>query len=342
VAECVVDLLEAVQIHEQQPDEVIPSARGGQGPGELVLEEAAVREARETVVVGEKTDLLLRAHLLADVLDRPRYPSPLPQPVGHDLALLVNVAHGSIRQEQAVLDTETLGYVEGGLHLLAHGDAFVEVNGAPEEPVGRLSGAGFDAEDAEGLVGPPHLVRLGVPLPAAQARDALGVGQGAPASVELVEQLARAQQVAHAMHEERAVDGFGHEIRGAQLVGPVHRVWIVCSGHYEDRYGPRVAPPDLLAHGEPVHRGHPDVQDQQAGPIALEAGEGLLAAHRLEDGVALRLEGVAHDGAHQAIVVRHQDERTAAPTREVRQTSSLLDGRTRVSPSDHRKVRWAH
>ena len=69
VAEAVVDGLEVVEVDVQQRDRMAAAPGAREAEREVLVEQRAVRQLRERVVVGEERDLLLRAAPLGDVAE---------------------------------------------------------------------------------------------------------------------------------------------------------------------------------------------------------------------------------------------------------------------------------
>jgi hypothetical protein len=184
------------------------------------------------------------------------------------------------------------------------------MDAGPEALVADLDLSGVDPQDPEHLVGPFHLVRLGVPVPAADARDALRVRQRGLAVLDPVEVAALPDEIANAVHQERPVDRLGHEVGRADIVRAVDRLPVEARRRDQDRSRVRsVAVAQDAAHLEAVHSRHLDIEHQQIRALLLEARERGRAVGGLRHQEALRLERLAREGADQAIVVDHQDLR---------------------------------
>jgi hypothetical protein len=69
VTEGIVDDLEAIEIEEEHGQARAFALRVRQRHGEAVLEQQAVRQIRQRVVIGEMLDLLLGVRALGDVAD---------------------------------------------------------------------------------------------------------------------------------------------------------------------------------------------------------------------------------------------------------------------------------
>ena len=70
VAERVVDVLEAIEVEEQHGRLQTAALRQRDGLGEVLLQEHAVGQPGERVVVGEPPDLFLRRARCRDVVER--------------------------------------------------------------------------------------------------------------------------------------------------------------------------------------------------------------------------------------------------------------------------------
>jgi hypothetical protein len=70
VAERVVDLLEVVEVEQRHPDPLVPPARAGECLPKTILEQQAVRQSRQLVVVREPVHTLLSCHPVRHVLNQ--------------------------------------------------------------------------------------------------------------------------------------------------------------------------------------------------------------------------------------------------------------------------------
>jgi hypothetical protein len=117
VAERVVHELEVVEVEEHHADAELVPASARERELEHLLEQDAVRQARELVVVREERDLLLRPLALGDVedhaLDQPRL-APL---VADDERLLAHPQDAAVLVDHPVLVGERL-LVPAGLDVL--------------------------------------------------------------------------------------------------------------------------------------------------------------------------------------------------------------------------------
>jgi len=144
VAERVVDLLELVEVEHRDGDLPARALRLGQRHAEAVVEEIAVRQSRQVVVVGHVEDRFLRAFDVRDVVEQSDRP----------LELLADVEH---LLEKDLIDAPPFPAVERLLEALFQGMAFDQVVQFDGKPGGRLLGrvaasvvgvAGiFDAEE---------------------------------------------------------------------------------------------------------------------------------------------------------------------------------------------------
>jgi hypothetical protein len=183
VAQRVVDALELVEVEEHDRERPAGAPGGLERLRELLVEARAVRKLGQHVVVREPVDLLDRVRALGRVL------------------------HGAEDADGALVLAQRLAEHVQVQHLaLAGAHAQVESHrrlaaGEPDEPaperppvvlvdagensgrVRRHGGRG-DPQQAEHLLGADHPVGLPLPLPAADARDALGARQvlGDPAA----------------------------------------------------------------------------------------------------------------------------------------------------------------
>jgi len=135
----------------------------------------AICQARQAVIVRQVADLFLIEALLGDVLNRAREPATAPSITNDQVALLLNVLHGPVGQQDSVLNriaTHDVEHIAGPILQLV---TVFGVNPLPERRMGHLDLTRLVAQNTMRLFGPTHLVGVGVPLPATNAGEPLGV-----------------------------------------------------------------------------------------------------------------------------------------------------------------------
>jgi hypothetical protein len=186
VPERIVDDLEAVEIEEEDRDQLAAAASGGDGLHQPILEQAAVGQSGKPVVVGEKLDLLLGAFAFGDIEDAARH--------GIDNAGWVTLRLTASQDPPGVavrMDSLQFNFVRN-----AGGQGFVKFDVEPLPALGRkdffLLGKArwrqgrIEAEHPVQLFGPGDVSGLGVKGPAAQPGDALRLVQTSFAPAQLL------------------------------------------------------------------------------------------------------------------------------------------------------------
>ena len=156
VAEGVVDVFEVVEVGDQHRDPVRLGLGAGDDFPEVALEQAAVGQRGEVVVVGELADPVLGVEALGDVGDDAQVAADLTLAFAHD-------GEGQAGREQAAV-AAAHGDL-GGLALGAGGQREHADGGAGERPAGRLFAG---VEDPRGGLADQRVGRV--------AEEALGGG----------------------------------------------------------------------------------------------------------------------------------------------------------------------
>ena len=310
--ERVVDLLEPIEIEKEDREAAFPAPGVLQRQVELFHEQPPVRQERQTVVVGQETDLALDLLAVRDVLRRPEHADGGAVLVENHLGLFMDGTLRSVREDDAEVEAVRT-HVAQSLHhgarhrVLVGGVHALQLRVARRRPVSRV-----DPEQTVHLLRPVQLAGFQVPLPVAEPRESLRLGEPLLALQHLVERAPGAQHVTDAVDEDEDIDRLHAEVGRARLVGLAHRLVVVEAGEHQDRrHVAARQPADRRARLEPVHSGHADVEENQVRLVAREQRHGLRAVHRLDDLEALGQKRFAQEAPHRGVVVRDEDEGAA-------------------------------
>ena len=139
-----------------------------------------------------------------------------------------------------------------------------------------------------------------------------------------------AQHVADAVHQQRPVDRFDDEVRGAGVVGEIDGQRVVESGHHDDRHvEPAGQRADVGAGLVAVAFGHFDIEQRDVGHRARARGHRRIAARDRLHREACALERRAGDVAQQAVIVGHQHSQRQFPAHADLRISLSSCSRTR-------------
>src|SRR5260221_3553216 len=121
--------------------------------------------------------------------------------------------------------------------------------------------------------------------------------------------LARAQDVAHAVAQQRPVDRLGDEVGGPGGERGVDRGEIVEARRHDDGHVTPVAPlPQALAHRDAVDSRHLHIEEQEVGKGSLARGQDRRPVARLHHRETCLFERDASQAARRRLVVGDQDD----------------------------------
>ena len=101
--------------------------------------------------------------------------------------------------------------------------------------------------------------------------------------MQIAQDLAATEQVAHPMTDQPQIERLGNEIRGAGVKRPFDRLRIVHPGHHDDRQfiADRLAQAETNL--EAVETGHVDIQHDDIAGLLHKLAQGIFAIHRLHN-----------------------------------------------------------
>ncbi len=226
MAQGVVDVLEAVQVHEQHRQLVLLAAGPLHLPVQALGEGLAVGQPRQGVEIGQAVHPVLGHLALGDVLDQAQglLRIDVGQPGLEVVGLTVQQGQAEVQARRRTLGA---GIGGGGLDAVGHlGGKTLRQGHARHDPA-------FVLLYRHGAAGIQHQAFR------VQAQQGIrdGVEHGRVARVGLMQglqPLIGAEQVAHPVADEPPVDGLGDEIRGARLEGALHGFQVIHARDHDD------------------------------------------------------------------------------------------------------------
>jgi hypothetical protein len=207
----------------------------------------AVRQVGQAVVVGQELDAVLGRRALGDVLQRAHDADGPALLVVHRLALRVQHARLPARLHEAEVEREG---GRPGQHLVERRPRrrlVAAVHPFEEAGHGRRADGVGHTEQAVHFGRPHHAVFLRIPDPVAEPCDALRLREARLALAQVVHRARDAQQLPHAMPEQRRGRRAGGEVGRAGFEALMHRPGILVRD--EQQHG-RFGHPGLRAQFE--------------------------------------------------------------------------------------------
>ncbi len=271
-----------------------------------------VVEAGHRIVPGQVANLFFLGDAFGNVLGEAFGPDVLLALVEARETALMHVVPDVVFQRAAQAVVEPVGPAHAHLGPLAQQDGAVLAMHAGQQAPFRDRQL-VEADDVEVFPRGADDVAVGIHRPVAETGDLLGIDQRDLAVEQLADGHRRAQQVADAVRQQRNVQRLGDEVGGAAAVGLVDRHLVVEGGEHDDRqvFQAMLAAQDATGF-ETVHAGHQHVEQQQVGNEAFaDHQDGLFGRAGRAHLEFLLGEHRFGDGAHDRLVIDHQDVRLA-------------------------------
>ena len=334
MAERVVDVLEAIEIHEQHGQLLAPLLCPPDFAIDPLQEREPVGQAGQAVDIGQAGHPGLGRLAFGDVARQDDEPGLLPRRRGLARHRQFEPS-GAFGQGQLVVRPAGMAMFMRRLQ-----GRHADVGGRRGQDVGH----GLAEEGRCRGRQQPGMRRPVVHVAAVDVELEQQVGDGVQdrriallGGAQIQQRLLTPKQVTHAVADQGPVDRLGNEVGGAMLVGRLDRSHVVHASHHDDRqqgadFGTQDGA-DLV----PVEIGHVDIEHDQIAGLGTELLQGILAAFghaHIESGLA---QGRTHDQARVAVVVDHQDRapslRHAASTSRSRSCDSARCCSRRVCSS---------
>ena len=151
-------------------------------------------------------------------------------------------------------------------------------------------------------------VGLRIPVPVADASDALRQFQPGFAADQRVQHVIGAKHVSDVVAENRGIDRFGDEVGSAVLVGLSDGLRVIQAG--EDQNGHSFASRKRADSGTgqiSVHIRHHDVENHEIRPDGFKLRQRVFPARRLQDDHAGRFQCVFDEQPGEWIIVGDED-----------------------------------
>ena len=303
----VVDVLETIKVDEQGGQRRAGAARLLDRGTEAFTENAAVWQSGKAVELGKRADVLLGFARLGHVLQRSGHQGDPAGAVAFSLGLDVEMDDAAVLGACADVEIRLSAIADQYRQSMAQPRQVVVVNDGLEHLHRERSARIRHPEQRKANLGAGHKVRHMIPLPDAQACDALGACQHGAVALELLASARRAQQVAGPLGQQHPLRRLHEEVGGARLVCLGHRLLVVQSGEHEDGYLHAAGQPAQCRTGcETVHAGHHCIE-QYAVDAGGELFDGFRSAGGLDDAEAVLGKDRRSQQAGDRVVVHQQD-----------------------------------
>ena len=202
----------------------------------MLLEEKAVGQAGQTVIIGQKLDFLLIELGLGNILTGKDNLGRRPVFIHQDGAVLPKREFNAIGSQQTMLKEDPRLPFQGLFNDMGHGRPVIWIDQIEKIIVGPGAIIAPNPHQSAHILAPIERVVGQTPLPIGQMGDFLGRGQHDISDGQITYRLIGSDNVANFITEQQRVDRFDNKICGPAIESLIDRLIIILACEHDYRH----------------------------------------------------------------------------------------------------------